>query len=58
MSRVKLGRAYVLALGMLTVLASGCSAGEGTAGGPENSRVSVVRSKLDGVRFDVRRDPG
>ena len=63
MDTMKSGRAYVLALAMLTVLtvlAAGCSADGGIAGGPENSQVDVAsaRAKLDGVRFDVRRDPG
>ncbi len=65
-------RVCVVPLAMLTVLAAGCSSGGGVASGPQSSRVPVaiagpessrvsvtsVRSKLDGVRFDVRRDPG
>lgn len=59
MVTMKSGRAYAPALAMLTVLAAGCSADGGTAGGPENSQVvASARAKLDGVRFDVRRDPG
>lgn len=51
--------AYVAPLAMLAVLAAGCSAGSDTAGG-QSTRPAVVGDavELDGVRFDVRRDPG
>ncbi len=49
----------VVALG-IAALVSGCSAGSDTADGPESTQVAVVddAADLDGVQFDVRRDPG
>ena len=51
--------AYVVGLATLAGVASGCAAGGDTADGPNNSQTVVVDEVgLDGVRFDVRRDPG
>jgi hypothetical protein len=49
-------RAFVM---LMAVFASACSSGD-EAAGPDTSPASVlvVGAELDGVQFDVRRDPG
>ena len=51
---------HVVAMAMLTVLAAGCSAGSDTADEPQSTQPAMAGTAvdLDGVRFDVRRDPG
>jgi hypothetical protein len=51
--------AFVVGLVTLAAAASGCSAGSDTANG-NNSQTAVADDavELDGVQFDVRRDPG
>ena len=54
-------RAACLAtLAMLTVLVTGCAGGADTAEAPNPTQpaVTVDLVDFDGVRFDVRRDPG
>lgn len=45
---------------MLAALAAGCAGGGDTANEPESTQPGVTADlvELDGVRFDVRRDPG
>ena len=52
--------AYVAPLAMFAALATGCAAGSDTAGEVETTQPAMVgaAAELDGVRFDVRRDPG
>lgn len=51
--------AYVAPLAMLALLA-GCAGGGDTASEPGSTQPGVAADlvELDGVRFDVRRDPG
>ena len=58
MTRFRFG--HVLAGAMFAALAAGCSAGSETAGEPKDPQATVTgdADDLDGVRFDVRRDPG
>ncbi|MEZ5381647.1 MAG: hypothetical protein R2754_07600 [Microthrixaceae bacterium] len=55
-----LRRACPILLAMLALTVAGCSSGGDTAAGPETDRPPAVGEQpmLDGVRFDVRRDPG
>jgi hypothetical protein len=52
--------AYVAPLAMFAALATGCATGSDTAREAETTQPAVVGDdiELDGVRFDVRRDPG
>jgi len=52
--------AYVAPLAMLAALAAGCADGGDTANEPGSTQSGVAADlvELDGVRFDVRRDPG
>lgn len=52
--------AYVAPLAMLAVLAAGCAAGGDTANEQESTQPGVAADSVefDGVRFDVRVDPG
>ena len=52
--------AYVAPLAMLAALAAGCAGGGDTANKSESTQPGVATDlvELDGVRFDVRRDPG
>jgi hypothetical protein len=52
--------AYLAPVAMLAALAAGCAGGGDTANEPESTQPGVTADlvELDGVRFDVRRDPG
>ena len=52
--------AYIAPVAMLAALTAGCASGGDTANEPETQQSGVAADlvELDGVRFDVRRDPG
>jgi hypothetical protein len=49
---------FVVGVVALAAVASGCSAGSDTADGVSQTAVAGDVVELDGVQFDVRRDPG
>lgn len=52
--------AYVAPLAMLAALTAGCAGGGDTANEAGSTQPGMAADlvELDGVRFDVRRDPG